>query len=63
LNYTPFSDAFSNDVIQIIKDDKAFDPLFYDNFFKVDDDNGTAHMSFVAPNGDAVAMTSSINSL
>jgi len=37
------------------------DPLFYGANFYQPDDHGTSHISVIAPNGDAVAATSTIN--
>jgi gamma-glutamyltranspeptidase/glutathione hydrolase/leukotriene-C4 hydrolase len=37
------------------------DPHYYGSYFYNPKDDGTAHISIVAPNGDAVAVTSTIN--
>ena len=37
------------------------DPLFYGANFYEPNDHGTSHISVVAPNGDAVAATSTVN--
>ena len=36
-------------------------PLDYGASYYIGDDAGTAHISILAPNGDAVAVTSTIN--
>lgn len=36
---------------------------YYGASFSMPDDHGTAHISVIAPNGDAIALTSSINTL
>lgn len=37
------------------------DPKYYGGQFEVINDKGTAHISVLAPNGDAISVTSSIN--
>lgn len=37
------------------------DPRYYGGDFSVEDDHGTSHTSVLAPNGDAVAVTSTVN--
>jgi gamma-glutamyltranspeptidase/glutathione hydrolase/leukotriene-C4 hydrolase len=37
------------------------DPTFYNGVFWNPDDQGTSHTCVVAPNGDAVSVTSTIN--
>lgn len=37
------------------------DPTHYGAEVEVPDDHGTAHISVLAPNGDAVSVTSTIN--
>ena len=37
------------------------DPAFYSGNVFIPDDHGTAHASVIAPNGDAVSATSTIN--
>ena len=45
-----------------INDNKTFnDPDFYGGEFDVPDDSGTSNTCVMAPNGDAVAVTSTIN--
>lgn len=49
-----------NEYIERIDENRIYPPSYYgsENFVI---DNGTAHTSLIAPNGDAVAITSSIN--
>uniref|UniRef100_T1IXD1 Gamma-glutamyltransferase n=1 Tax=Strigamia maritima TaxID=126957 RepID=T1IXD1_STRMM len=44
-----------------ITDNTTFGPEYYGAIFYQPDDYGTAHVSIVAPNGDGVSVTSSIN--
>lgn len=37
------------------------DPKFYGGQFDVNNDKGTSHVSVLAPNGDAISVTTSIN--
>lgn len=37
------------------------DPRYYEALFDSTNENGTSHLSFLAPNGDAVSVTSSVN--
>ena len=39
----------------------ANDPKYYGGDFQLKDDHGTSHTSVLAPNGDAVAVTSTVN--
>ncbi|XP_046389921.1 scoloptoxin SSD14-like [Ischnura elegans] len=49
-------------VVERIRDDKTSgDPAWYGAVSLSPDDHGTAHLSVLAPNGDAVSLTSSIN--
>lgn len=41
--------------------DETFGPAHYDAMFLPQSDHGTAHVSVLAPNGDAVTITSTIN--
>ena len=41
--------------------ENSIHPMNYYGSTKFVSDNGTAHTSLIAPNGDAVAITSSIN--
>ncbi|KAG0719917.1 Glutathione hydrolase 1 proenzyme [Chionoecetes opilio] len=56
------SDAFAKSVQSQIMDDQTFqDPGHYGAITTTKEDHGTAHLSLLAPNGDAVAVTSTIN--
>ena len=55
-------DAYLDYIHSRINDNKTFDYTYYNGGLSRDD-HGTAHVSVVAPNGDAVSMTSSINYL
>ena len=56
------SDKNAYDTFTKILDDKTFnDPLYYGADFQMVEDKGTSHTSVLAPNGDAVSVTSSIN--
>lgn len=37
------------------------DPKYYGGQYDVINDNGTSHISVLAPNGDAISVTSSVN--
>lgn len=37
------------------------DPTYYGGQYEVVDDKGTSHISILAPNGDAISVTSSVN--
>lgn len=37
------------------------DPNYYGGQYEVVNDKGTSHISILAPNGDAISVTSSIN--
>ncbi|XP_037041227.1 scoloptoxin SSD14-like isoform X2 [Bradysia coprophila] len=55
---------FANEVRSKIEDNQTYqDYKHYGANFSVPDDHGTIHISVIAPNGDAVAVTSSINTL
>ncbi|KAH8270692.1 hypothetical protein KR044_006654, partial [Drosophila immigrans] len=53
---------FADEMRARIQDDKTFEDLHYygGNFSNVED-SGTAHISVLAPNGDAISVTSTIN--
>ena len=51
--------AFAEGLRQKIMDDKIYPNFTY--YGLLPDDHGTAHLSVLAPNGDAVSVTSTIN--
>jgi gamma-glutamyltranspeptidase/glutathione hydrolase/leukotriene-C4 hydrolase len=56
------SDAYAKDTFMKINDFYTInDPAYYGADYYQPDDHGTTHMSVIAPNGDAVAVTSTIN--
>lgn len=56
------SEKYANDVRLRIKDDETFnDPEHYGAKFYNQEDHGTAHISVLDENGDAVSVTSTIN--
>ncbi len=55
-------DSYLDYIQSRINDEKTFDYSYYDGGFSRDD-YGTAHVSVVGSNGDAVSLTSSINYL
>lgn len=56
------SDYLSNMTRYLINDNKTFnEPEHYEAFSHNQEDHGTAHISVLAPNGDAVSVTSTIN--
>lgn len=56
------SDKFAEYVQGQIHDNYTInDPKYYGARYQHPEDHGTAHLSFVAPNGDAIAVTSTIN--
>lgn len=46
-----------------IKDDQTFSQGYYGPGWPIDDTPGTAHISIVSQNGDAVSLTSSVNTM
>ncbi|KAK8740381.1 hypothetical protein OTU49_002886 [Cherax quadricarinatus] len=62
LTHNLTSDAFAKSIRSQIKDNRTFqDPEHYGAVTAVDNDHGTAQFSLLAPNGDAVSVTSTIN--
>lgn len=58
------SKEFGKSIRQKIIDDKTWNnPAHYGAGDELLEDHGTAQISVMAPNGDAVAVTSSINTL
>ena len=56
------SEVNAHEIFSKITDDKTFqDPKYYGAVTSQKDDHGTAHFSVLAPNGDAAAMTGTIN--
>lgn len=56
------SPQFGDEIREKIDDNStSSDPKFYGGQFSVVEDKGTSHMSIIAPNGDAISVTSSIN--
>ena len=56
------SKAWAQDKHARIDDDRTFDsPEHYEANFWSPEDHGTAHVSVVAPSGDAVAVTTTVN--
>lgn len=54
--------AYADDIRGQIDDEQTSnDTLHYGASFTVEEDHGTAHVSIIAPNGDAVAITGTIN--
>lgn len=46
---------------QIVDNTTSDDPKHYGGMYQVVPDKGTSHISILAPNGDALSVTSSIN--
>nr|XP_018666852.1 glutathione hydrolase 1 proenzyme isoform X1 [Ciona intestinalis] len=55
------ADWYADDLRLKINDDHTWPVDYYGPDWSVPDDSGTAHLSVLAPNGDAVAITSTIN--
>lgn len=56
------SDKYVEETRAKIFDNKTFsDPQYYGGDYALKEDHGTAHISVLAPNGDAVSVTSTIN--
>ncbi|TMW45996.1 hypothetical protein DOY81_008927, partial [Sarcophaga bullata] len=57
------SPAFADEIRELIKDDHTFiDMAYYGANFTNVEDHGTANLVVLAPNGDAISITSTINS-
>ncbi|GFX95951.1 glutathione hydrolase 5 proenzyme [Trichonephila clavipes] len=55
------SDEYANRIRKLIDDERTYDDLIhYGVNVTVLEDHGTAHVSIIAPNGDAVSVTSTI---
>lgn len=56
------STAFADEIRELINDNETSDDIkHYGANFSIEEDHGTAHVSIIAPNGDAVAITGTIN--
>lgn len=56
------SPDFASKIRSAIKDNQTFsDPKYYGGDFNVVNNTGTSHVSILAPNGDAISVTTSIN--
>lgn len=56
------SPEFGDYIREKITDDQTFDdPKHYGAEYQSISDKGTSHTSIIAPNGDAISVTSSIN--
>ncbi|KAJ8929869.1 hypothetical protein NQ314_017474 [Rhamnusium bicolor] len=56
------SPEYANKIrLQIDDNSTSSDPKHYGAVFYSKGDHGTAHFSIIAPNGDAVSVTSSVN--
>lgn len=56
------SPEFAEEIRQKIDDNQTTnDPKHYGGRFDVNNDKGTAHISVLAPNGDAISVTTSVN--
>lgn len=56
------SSQFADEIRKKIIDDRTSnDATFYGGEFDVGNHHGTSHVSIIAPNGDAISVTSSVN--
>lgn len=57
-------DKFAKEIREKISDQRTFDDIkYYGADFSSKDDHGTSHINIIAPNGDAIAATGTINTL
>ena len=62
LLHTLQSKDYSNKIRRNINDSRTYmDPAHYGAVHYSVDDHGTAHVSIIAPNGDAASITSTVN--
>ena len=55
---------FAQEIRSKIEDTRTYqDYEHYGANFSLPDDHGTAHINIVAPNGDAISLTTTINSM
>jgi len=56
------SPAYAAEIRALIRDDQTHsDPTYYGAILAQPEDHGTAHISVLGPNGDAVSVTSTVN--
>ncbi|XP_078682131.1 glutathione hydrolase 1 proenzyme-like [Branchiostoma floridae x Branchiostoma belcheri] len=55
------SSDYADSLRMRINDSRTYNYTYYDPAFNLTSDGGTSHLSILAPNGDAVAVTSTIN--
>ncbi|GFT38492.1 glutathione hydrolase 1 proenzyme [Nephila pilipes] len=55
------SDEYADIIRKKIDDERTYSPDHYGVNVTVHEDHGTAHVSIIAPNGDAVSVTSTVN--
>lgn len=57
-------EKFAEGIRALIKDNQTYnDYKHYGAKFNLTEDHGTAHINILAPNGDAIAVTGSINTM
>jgi gamma-glutamyltranspeptidase/glutathione hydrolase/leukotriene-C4 hydrolase len=62
LLHTLESKVYGNQIRHNIDDNRTYtDPGYYGALNYSVDDHGTAHVSIIAPNGDAASITSTVN--
>lgn len=62
LLHTLQSKDYGNEIRHNISDSRTYtDPGYYGAVNYSVDDHGTAHVSIIAPNGDAASITSTVN--
>ncbi|XP_066273902.1 glutathione hydrolase 1 proenzyme-like [Branchiostoma lanceolatum] len=58
---TMTSSDYADSLRQKINDSRTYNYMYYEPSFATPPDGGTSHLSVLAPNGDAVAVTSTVN--